>query len=703
MQKSRKLSLLVFVMAIVLCFSALTVALVSADGEPAGPKTTVTVDMTGKESGEEIVLENMTAGIYSVSLKGTDGGAQAQIILLVKNTQSVYSNRCNGKGKFNSPDALKTVMPCVLVGGNNTVSLVVKNAPDASITEMKLDLVKELKDVIDFWSPAQEVDGKSYVEFACPDTIEGATPSCTGPVGHTKHYYQCKNGDDDARRWDPKSTCYYSVDALPDANCYIRDLSSAKSVDYEKGEATFGSNDIGYTYPAQSTDAYGLPVRGSLYVRGGTTIKMTIYTDKPGTYELYSAYHAGKKPDQMATGMKSVLSVNGGKSYEETFSYTAVTDGSVFTLPSSASQMSSSGYGSFGTVELKAGWNTITFKPTGAWTNINVIAVTPEHIHTFSAGATATDHVAVECSCGTKTTAGAHVATAEDNNCTTATLCRDCGYVLAAAPAVAHTGGTATCKELAKCELCGTAYGEFAAHVGGTATCTDRAKCDVCGKGYGPLADHAYKVPMHDAVNHWKACQVCYAADPDTVVAHNGGTATCMSFAICKDCNNAYGMLAAHTGGAATCTSLAKCSVCSAAYGELAEHDFSAEGKDLTHHWNECADCGKIEEKVAHTGGTATCTAKAVCTECETAYGELAAHAYTVAEKDAANHWNKCAACGDIDDKAAHLFDATTGACACGEAIVIEEGCGSSIAAGAVIVTSILGLGIGFIRKKKED
>ena len=55
-----------------------------------------------------------------------------------------------------------------------------------------------------------------------------------------------------------------------------------------------------------------------------------------------------------------------------------------------------------------------------------------------------------------------------------------------------HTGGTATCKDQAVCELCGASYGELAAHVGGTATCTTFAKCDVCENGYGKLAAHTF-------------------------------------------------------------------------------------------------------------------------------------------------------------------------------------------------------------------
>ena len=53
------------------------------------------------------------------------------------------------------------------------------------------------------------------------------------------------------------------------------------------------------------------------------------------------------------------------------------------------------------------------------------------------------------------------------------------------------------------------------------------------------------------------------------------------------------------------------------------ECDFTGDWEsDATHHWHECS-CGATDTKVAHSGGTATETEKAVCSECGTSYGEL--------------------------------------------------------------------------------
>lgn len=59
-------------------------------------------------------------------------------------------------------------------------------------------------------------------------------------------------------------------------------------------------------------------------------------------------------------------------------------------------------------------------------------------------------------------------------------------------------------------------------------------------------------------------------------------------------------------------------------YGKTAAHSGDWACND-TQHWKECA-CGTKIETGDHTGGTATCTKKAVCSECGKEYGELAAH-----------------------------------------------------------------------------
>lgn len=74
---------------------------------------------------------------------------------------------------------------------------------------------------------------------------------------------------------------------------------------------------------------------------------------------------------------------------------------------------------------------------------------------------------------------------------------------------------------------------------------------------------------------------------------------------------------------------------------------------DSTGHWKTCTECGANGKFSKHTGGTATCTAKAVCETCDQPYGELGAHKLTKTDAKAAScteagneaYWT-CSGCG---------------------------------------------------------
>ena len=83
--------------------------------------------------------------------------------------------------------------------------------------------------------------------------------------------------------------------------------------------------------------------------------------------------------------------------------------------------------------------------------------------------------------------------------------CDYCGAVMSKC-----SGGTATCKDKAICEICGKPYGEKdpTNHVGGTeirdskaATCKDKAICEICGKPYGEKdpTNHVGDTEVRDA------------------------------------------------------------------------------------------------------------------------------------------------------------------------------------------------------------
>ena len=262
----------------------------------------------------------------------------------------------------------------------------------------------------------------------------------------------------------------------------------------------------------------------------------------------------------------------------------------------------------------------------------------------------------------------------------------------------AHSGGTATCTAKAVCSVCYAEYGELAAHnyqetvdakyLKSAATCTSPAvyykSCSVCHAmseetfTYGTTIDHSYEL-KHDAEKHWEECSICHAKTNEAI--HSGGTATCTEKAVCSTCNAKYGELAAHNyqetvdarylKSAATCTSPAiyykSCSVCHTlseetfTYGTTIDHSYEMK-HDAEKHWQECSVCHTKANEAAHSGGTATCTAKAVCSTCGAEYGELAAHNYqeTVDEKylkspatctSPAIYYKSCSVCGTASEE----------------------------------------------------
>lgn len=81
-----------------------------------------------------------------------------------------------------------------------------------------------------------------------------------------------------------------------------------------------------------------------------------------------------------------------------------------------------------------------------------------------------------------------------------------------------------------------------------------------------------------------------------------------------------------HTGGTATCTKKAVCEFCGEEYGEYASHNYGGKYEsDGTHHWKKCQNegCDATTEKEAHKGGEATTTKRAVCEVCGAEYGDL--------------------------------------------------------------------------------
>lgn len=139
-------------------------------------------------------------------------------------------------------------------------------------------------------------------------------------------------------------------------------------------------------------------------------------------------------------------------------------------------------------------------------------------------------------------------------------------------------------------------------HSGGTGTftCTTGKTCEKCGAEYGILG--------HD----WGAWTPNYASN---------GTHTRR----CKRCNAEE--TGSCSGGYATCDTLGMCNTCGGSYyGGHAWGEWSSAGNGT--HTRSCTNYCREVDTANCTGGTATCSAKAVCEVCGEEYGE----------KDSNNH-----------------------------------------------------------------
>ena len=86
--------------------------------------------------------------------------------------------------------------------------------------------------------------------------------------------------------------------------------------------------------------------------------------------------------------------------------------------------------------------------------------------------------------------------------------------------------------------------------------------------------------------------------------------------------------------------------------------DFSGEWKyDADKHWKECA-CGLLSEEGTHTGGEATCIAKAVCETCGEEYGEVDSDAHDIVIDEAVAP--KCGETGLTEGQHCSRCDAMT-------------------------------------------
>lgn len=162
-----------------------------------------------------------------------------------------------------------------------------------------------------------------------------------------------------------------------------------------------------------------------------------------------------------------------------------------------------------------------------------------------------------------------------------------------------------------------------------TAVAADATKLD----GNVQVTAHEFAF-VAEADSHYEACK-CDYVKPESTAAHNGGTATCIA--------------------------LKACEACGASYGEYADHVF-AYTADSNYHFEECTVCELEKNHEKHYGGSATCSAQAVCeaANCGHGYGATLAHtpAGDLIDGNESSHWQICSVCNGIANVQSHIYPA---------------------------------------------
>ena len=146
-------------------------------------------------------------------------------------------------------------------------------------------------------------------------------------------------------------------------------------------------------------------------------------------------------------------------------------------------------------------------------------------------------------------------------------------------------------------------------HTGGTETptCTTGKTCEKCGAKYGILGhDWGAWTPNYDGTNtHTRRCTRCNAEETGSC---SGGYAACDSLGMCETCGGSY-------------------------YGGHAWGKWSSAGNGT--HIRSCMNYCSEVDTASCFGGTATCSAKAVCEACGGEYGEKDLNNHALVHHDA--------------------------------------------------------------------
>ena len=155
-------------------------------------------------------------------------------------------------------------------------------------------------------------------------------------------------------------------------------------------------------------------------------------------------------------------------------------------------------------------------------------------------------------------------------------------------------------------------------------------KC-VCGYQQKAEHTHDYTITNFDEIKHWKECS---CGDKKESIQHAFTDGKC-----------ACGYEKEEEGGQTPSVPDTPTTPDTPTH----THNYAILKFDQNNHWKECS-CGEKGTVSAHSGGTATCTKKAVCGYCGSEFGELKPHTYSREYSfDENRHWKEVTCGCDIE------------------------------------------------------
>ena len=196
-------------------------------------------------------------------------------------------------------------------------------------------------------------------------------------------------------------------------------------------------------------------------------------------------------------------------------------------------------------------------------------------------------------------------------------------------------------------------------------TCTEQATCTVCQGKYGKVLGHSYGKPTYT----WNGTSCTAERVCGRDASHKETETVTATVTVTQNRTCTRDELSTYTAvfnNPVFAVQKKENVVTAVRLG----HNFKVLQYNGTQHWNKCSRCNEISARGNHTGGTATCSAKAECVVCRAKYGEMNTNNHSGLEKVAGvpataaatgtrEYW-RCNACGKLFADAAGKNEITS-------------------------------------------